>query len=598
MLKTTLFFTLFTIRIISGYSQREAYHWYFGNGVSLDFSHGSPKAINDGELYTNEGCASVSDNKGHLLFYTDGLMVWDKEHMMMPNGIGLGGSNSSTQSCIILQKPGSETIYYLFTVDEFAGPKGFSYSIIDMGRNNGLGVVVVKNQSLLGSVSEKVTAVKHASGKGWWVIVHQWNSNAFYSYLFDEKGVSLPVISNAGVVHKDMGSGKNSESIGYLKGSPDGKKLASAMCYVPNNNIEVFDFNNMTGVVSNPVKLPSPGNAYGVCFSPDNSKLYVSYESGSRGLYQYNMLSSDIAKSAIMVSPNDSTRYGAMQMGPDGRMYVAKLGQFLDVISNPNAPGKQCGYIVNGVNLKGMYSTFGLPDFFVLNYVRLKVDLGNDTVVCEKSCTLDAKNPGAKYVWSTGEVKQKITIGRSGTYWVQVSVNGQSATDTIRVKFRKPLKLELGKDTIICGDIYPMDAGNSGLGYRWSTGASTQVYVATKSGTYVVTVTDGICVKTDSVKVTFPNGGPAFIPMKEFKPNNGGFNDRFDYILNGITWFDLKVTNRHGKVMFETSDKKKKWDGTANGKEVSKGEYTWEIKYKSVCTRTKVMTEKGVVMVL
>lgn len=579
------------------YSQREANHWYFGNGVSFDFSRGYPKAVNDGALYTSEGCTSISDNTGRLLFYSDGVTVWNNTHKVMVNGNGLSGTNSSTQSCITLKKPGTETIYYVFTIDELGGPKGLCYSVIDMKQNNGLGAVVVKNQQLLTPASEKLTAVKHANGKAWWVIVHQWNSAAFYCYRFDASGVSSPVISNIGVVHKDNGDKKNSGSIGYLKASPDGKRLASVICYTPNNNIELFNFNNSTGVISGLVNLPSPGNAYGACFSPDNSKLYISYELAGRGIVQYNLNSPNIAQSAIRVSLSDSTRYGALQLGPDEKIYAAKLGQHLDVITNPNGQGNACGFKSNYVNLNGMYSTFGLPDFFILNYNNLKVNLGNDTVICDKTFLLDAKHPGAKYRWKNGSTDQKITIDRTGSYWVVVEENGQTASDTIKVKFRKPISLELGRDTVICGDMYPIDGGNSGLGYRWSSGASSQVYVATKTGRYTVTVTDGICVKTDSIKVTFPNGGPAFVPLKEFQPDNGALNSYFDYVLNGVTWFNLKVKTKRGKLVFETEDRKKKWDGFINGKRASVGDYFWEIKYKTGCTKEKINEQKGVISI-
>jgi hypothetical protein len=597
MLKRFLSYCVLMFCVLQGFAQREASHWYFGNGASLDFSKGYPQTDNNSQLYTNEGCASVSDNAGRLLFYSEGVSVWNKSHTIMANGANLNGANSSTQSCIILKKPGTDDIYYLFTIDELGGPKGLCYSIIDMKQNNGEGAVVLKNQLLLTPTSEKLTAIRNADGKGWWVLTHKWNSDAFYSYQFDANGISNVVISKTGIIHKDAGNGKSSSAIGYLKSSPNAKRLASAICYVPNNNIELFDFNNSTGKVSDAVNLPSPGNAYGVCFSPDNSKLYVSYESLGRGVVQYDLTSRNIAASAVRVSPMDSTRYGALQLGPDDKIYIAKLGQYLDCITNPNGSAGNCGFKINYVNLKGMYSTFGLPDFFILNYNRLKVNLGNDTVVCDKSIVLDAKNPGVKYKWSTGQADQKITVERTGTYWVAISQNGQTAGDSIRIKFRKPIKLELGKDTIVCGDMYPLDGGNSGLNYRWSSGASTQVYVATKTGYYSVTVTDGICVKSDSIKVIFPSTGTPFIPLKEFKPDNGLVNNSFDYVLNGVTWFNLKVMNKRGKVVFETEDRKKKWNGFFDGKKAGEGIYPWEIKYKTACSHDKIMEQKGSVAI-
>ncbi len=597
MIKRTILFSFLLFFVVNSYAQLEASHWYFGNGVALDFSSGTPVAVNDGELFTNEGSASIADEAGKLLFYSDGVSVWNKNHQLMSNGTGLNGANSSTQSCIILKKLKSDSHYYIFTVDELAGSKGLSYSIVDMKQNNGLGAVIVKNQQLLTPVSEKLTAVLEYGGKGWWVIAHQWNTNTFYSYLLNENGVSAPVLSKIGAVHKNAGTPINSGSIGYLKASPDGTKLASVICYTPNNNIELFDFNNQTGSISNLVNLPSPGNAYGVCFSPDNSKLYVSYESLERGVVQYNLAATNIAESAIRVSPVDNTRYGALQIGPDDKIYIAKLGQFLDVITKPNGLARNCNFRTNFVNLKGNYSTFGLPDFFVLQHNRLKLNLGNDTVVCEKRYDLDAKIELAQYRWSTGETVRKITVDKSGTYKVTVTKNEQSVTDSVSIKLRKPLVVELGKDTVVCGDMFPIDGGNSGLNYRWSSGASSQVYVATKSGKYSVTVTDGICIKSDSIKVTFPSTGKPFIAIKKFKPNNAGFNDRFDFILNAVTWFNLKIKSDKGKTVFETENRNEKWDGFFKEKRVPKGVYTWKVKFKTECTGDKINEQKGEVEV-
>ena len=116
-----LFFVVFTLAIQTSHSQREASRWYFGDKAGLDFNSGVPVALTDGELRTHEGCSTISDQNGNLLFYSDGFNVWDKAHKLMPNGtnpLGLLGHESSTQSAIIIPRPGSLTQYYIFTVDE------------------------------------------------------------------------------------------------------------------------------------------------------------------------------------------------------------------------------------------------------------------------------------------------------------------------------------------------------------------------------------------------------------------------------------------------------------------------------------------------
>src|SRR6266487_6065397 len=96
-------------------AQKEGYIWYFGYNAGLDFNYGSPpKVLTDGQVHAYEGCATISTKFGKLLFYTDGITVWDRTHQAMPNGKGLLGNNSSTQSGIIVPYPGNANLYFLF----------------------------------------------------------------------------------------------------------------------------------------------------------------------------------------------------------------------------------------------------------------------------------------------------------------------------------------------------------------------------------------------------------------------------------------------------------------------------------------------------
>ena len=94
-----LFFTNFV------FSQQEASNWYFGYGAGIKFNtNGTITSLTNGQLNTLEGCASLSDSNGNLMFYTDGTTVYNKNHQIMLNGTGLKGHYSSTQSATILQK--------------------------------------------------------------------------------------------------------------------------------------------------------------------------------------------------------------------------------------------------------------------------------------------------------------------------------------------------------------------------------------------------------------------------------------------------------------------------------------------------------------
>ncbi|HEU4789552.1 MAG TPA: hypothetical protein VFS71_07710, partial [Flavobacterium sp.] len=241
--KIKLSFFLLLISFIS-YSQGEANIWYFGNHAGLDFNSGSPVVLTDGQLNTYEGCATIANAAGQLLFYTDGITVWNRNHQVMSNGIGLLGDSSSTQSAIIVPKPDSPFIYYIFTVTELGYPNGVRYSEVDLSLNGGLGDITQnKNILLVTPACEKITAVKNANGKDYWVVVHGYGNNSFLSYKITDTGLNLtPVISNVGSIieiDKDY-------TVGYLKFSPDGTKL---ICVNNKLNVELFDFDSTTGLI-------------------------------------------------------------------------------------------------------------------------------------------------------------------------------------------------------------------------------------------------------------------------------------------------------------------------------------------------------------
>ena len=127
---------------------QQANNWYFGRFLGINFNGGTAVPLNDGMLNTTEGVATISDAGGNLLFYTDGVVVRNRLHQVMPNGSGLFGNVSSTQSAVIVQKINDPNLYYVFTVDAQNGPRGLCYSIVNMTLDNGRGDVEVKNVPL------------------------------------------------------------------------------------------------------------------------------------------------------------------------------------------------------------------------------------------------------------------------------------------------------------------------------------------------------------------------------------------------------------------------------------------------------------------
>lgn len=347
-------------------AQHQADNWYFGANIGVTFASGLPVPLTGGQINTQEGCASISDTTGNLVFYTDGVTVWDKNHLVMPNGTGLFGYSSSTQSALIVPKPGSTSQYYIFTAPEYNSSNAFCYSTVDMNLNSGNGDVVIKNAALLANSTEKVTAVNHSNGIDVWVIAHEFNTANFYAYFVDTGGISLsPVISSVGTIMGPYGPSK----LGYLRASSCGEKLAAAVYY--HGFIEMYDFSTTTGIITNPIQLGNHSTnsegAYGVEFSPDGSRLYFAYY-GPNMVTQYDLTAGSAA--AIIASCNtiyfvsSSSNFGAIQNGPDGKMYLARENApVVSCITNPNLPGTACNFVDNYITVPSGNSQLGLPNF-------------------------------------------------------------------------------------------------------------------------------------------------------------------------------------------------------------------------------------------
>ncbi len=348
------------------FAQKEANNWYFGNNAGVDFSSGKAVALTSGALKTDEGCAVISDKSGKLLFYTDGISVWNGNHQLMQNGQGLKGNPSSTSSGVAIPKPNSPGIYYLFSVAATAGVDGLCYSIVDMKLNGGLGDVVdtAKNVLLSTPITEKLTAVTHRNGKDIWVIAHGWKNNEFLAYLVTDKGMSkTPVISKTGLVH----DGGTLNTQGYMKANPDGSNIALAL--EESYQVELFDFDNATGMLSNPitVKFADGSYPYGIEFSADGSILYVS-AAGPGEIYQFNLQagSNEAIQSSMLRIGNTPNKewIGALQIANDGKIYFPIYNkEYLGVIHNPGKIGMEAGYENNYVHLAGKTATLGLPTF-------------------------------------------------------------------------------------------------------------------------------------------------------------------------------------------------------------------------------------------
>jgi hypothetical protein len=358
--------------------------WVFGRRAGLDFSTPIPTPTSGFQINTGEGCASISDASGNLLLYTDGSSVWDSTNTL--RATGLLGNSSSTQSAIIVPDPANSQQYYGFTADGTTGTNNHFNGI----RINVASWASVPLSSLMTmpsttglSPTERVTAIQHANCVDYWVItIVQETSNLNAG---NGPGIfRVFLVNSAGVQHiGDTAMGRNIGDVGYLKASPDGLRLAVANH--PNNNVLVYKFDNALGVIDlsslvvitvPPIPIVNhPRAPYGVEFSPNNDVLYYSLigdanfgnnPANNGYIFQVDLTATTPVSTQIVVYPNVGGGYalGALQLGVDGRIYVAKHGETaVGAILSPNALGSGCNPNMSFIPLlQGTLCNLGLPN--------------------------------------------------------------------------------------------------------------------------------------------------------------------------------------------------------------------------------------------
>lgn len=488
-------------------AQQEINNWFFGYNGGLNFSGGMP-VVTPGSLRGWEGCSSISDRNGNLLFYSDGITVWNRNHQVMANGINLNGDTLCTQSVLITNHPGNPALYYVFTVAKEAEPEGLQYSVVDMTLNSGLGDVVVgqKNIPLVTPVCEKVTAVRHANANDIWVITHQFGTDAFYVYKIDCAGLHItPLITSAGNI-----ADKITNTIGYLKASPDGTTLAMAGF---TSEVELFDFDNNTGAISNaraitgnPNKITGP---YGVEFSPDSKLLYVSESYNNNGsgdfyIVQYKVDTSHIVESRIAIDSGYGNAAGALQLARDGRIYIAYDQQpFLGAITQPNLRSHACSPVRDFIHFPaGMTGGVGLPAA-VAGLKRTL--LPADSSLCEGGRIVARISlPATSFLWQDGTTLDSMVMDAPGLYWVEITHNNCKYRDSITVTWRTKPVVQLGNDTAVCTDKFPLTVRSvtPGATYLWQDASTADAFTITTQGLYWLEATLNNCTVRDTLVVT------------------------------------------------------------------------------------------------
>ena len=552
-------------------AQGEANNWLIPINYLISFNSGEPELITPPPptecipftswasgtcdfFYSGYCGTSISSRDGDLLLYSNGEVIWNSEFDTILNGGNIYGDINSTQ-CLFIPKPGNTNRYYLITTPWLNTNWGARYTEIDITLDGGLGgALFPMNNVLLSNTCQKVTAVYHANGKDIWLMLHEFNTNAFYAYLVTSSGISNnPVITNIGTIHENpvpYTVGLHG-SYGEMKFSTNGNKLAVAV--FGQHKFELFDFNRSTGVLSNPVSL-SIYRAKTVEFSSNSTLAYVGSDNESLGtndttsIFQFDLLagdSIDIVNSKIQVDINEpdcSSARNQLQLAPDGKIYNTQhfsqwitqppctmnfLLNYLSIIQESNAVGVSCNWTFGTFIIPELYigntPLLMLPNFFRSaldrNIVFSNTCFGDSTLICTQTNTsfdsirwefedvvagLSFSIPNQDtifHIFSEPE-SYEITLKRYR--------NGYLDEDKKMLYILPVVDLSLGPDTTICENSgFGIQLNDPYIDYAWVNDFSTDTIfnnpaLINHEGNWwpVVTNFDEYCGEIDSIYIS------------------------------------------------------------------------------------------------
>ncbi len=506
-----------------GLQDQRANIWHFGQNAGIDFNQ-IPSVPISGPINSPEGVAVISNRNGNVIFSTDGQRVFDRNNVDVtpaPVPPGLGGEPGATQAALIIPVPGDETLYYIFTTQEVHGTGMYElrYSLFDVKLNNGDGGIAQHNQLLFTRSTERIT------GNNGWLIAHEFGNNSFRAYPITSNGIGNPVITSIG---SDHSLNNEISARGYMKLGFNNVLAVALSIPGVSNVLELFDFDNATGVLSNyrVADLNSAtGQVYGVEFA--GNKIFATLTGSPSLLREFYI---DYEGNPVLITPNAApvaAELGAIQLGPDGQLYVAVNNQsFLGTIQVNADTLLTSTFILNGYALAGgTQSTLGLPNFiqnvgvapqepgmlisgFCLGEPTAFTGIGTDSI--------------DEFQWSFGDgfgsdsAVVQHTYAAAGDYIVTLRVFNRCGLDTTMTQTitifpppANPTFLAPGDQPVICDGLLTLEATPAtnpdlpNLSFLWSTTETERTIEVSQPAIISVVITNNVsgCTSEGSILV-------------------------------------------------------------------------------------------------
>jgi hypothetical protein len=385
-MKQVIIIVFFTFNSIWGLCQNQNNIWLLGNDSGWPnlgrfiFGPTSYQLVDEQRKMTFKGTqANISDNNGNLLMSSNGVWIANANGDTMMNGAGLNPGyfvNSWPYGLLIpngnvfLPFPEDTNLMLLIHQTELDDDNfmGVYQTILDINLDNGLGAVIQKNDSLLvDTLGWGLTAVRHANGQNWWVVLMEDGNDSAYTISYSVSGKDS--IFKQALNYTPFPHG----NVTQLTFSQDGTKFITTTYDNPidrNSSVVLADFDRCSGLFSNTVVIPVSfgGYLWGLAFSPSGQFVYTCT---SNHVFQINTTTYTVDTVATYdgfisgLPPSCcATTFFNMYLAANGKIYITSGSSTMHIheMNYPDSTGIACDIQQHSIALNNYFHLRSVPN--------------------------------------------------------------------------------------------------------------------------------------------------------------------------------------------------------------------------------------------
>ncbi len=350
-----------------------------------------------------------------------------------------------------------------------------------------------------------------------------------------------------------------------------------------------------TSIATDYLWSPAIGVSCSTCpvttFSPGNTTPYTLISSVNN-CFDTTYLLISVSMPAIADAGNDMSVCGGEEVqlsGSGGVTYLwsPSTGLSSSTISNPMANlSVNTTYTLTVTNANGCTAS---DDIVITIFTGFNLTVNGSTTICNGESTPLNASGAISYSWLpeasliNPQSATPVAIPVVNTTYTVIATDddGCTASDTVAVDLF-PETININFDTLICKGEALVLYAPTGTNYEWNYQQQTISISSTADantfidGSVTLTYNDvNGCTSTKQFNILVNNDCDFVQLPNAFTPNGDGKNDIFRIIAVGVKTYNLKIFNRWGQLLFETTDTNGGWNGYVKGENAEVGTYVF-----------------------